>query len=130
MGVVELPSRWVESAIAASIVLAGANNLYPLVSHRLWGVAFAFGLVHGLGFASVLIGLLPPGAPLLTALAGFNLGVEAGQLVLVAAVLLLAFAMRRTWIYRRVVLQAGSLAIAGVAALWLLQRSFGIGIGA
>jgi GNAT superfamily N-acetyltransferase len=54
LGLIELPSRLVESAIAASVVLAAANNLKPLVEHRRWMVAFGFGLIHGFGFASVL----------------------------------------------------------------------------
>ena len=57
LGWVALPSRWVESAIAASVVLAALNNLFPLVHGRRWAVAFAFGLVHGFGFASVLADL-------------------------------------------------------------------------
>ena len=54
LGVVTLPSRLVESAIAASLVLAALNNLWPLITRRVWLVAFGFGLVHGFGFASVL----------------------------------------------------------------------------
>ena len=60
--VIALPARLVESAIAASVLLAALNNLYPLVTSRRWLVAFGFGLVHGLGFASVLLDLgLPTG---------------------------------------------------------------------
>ena len=54
LGLISLPSRLVESVIAASVVLAAANNLKPLVEHRRWMVAFGFGLIHGFGFASVL----------------------------------------------------------------------------
>ena len=61
LGLVDLPSRLVESAIAATIVLAALNNLYPVVTRRMWLVAFGFGLVHGLGFAGALAALgLPP----------------------------------------------------------------------
>ena len=63
LGLVRLPSRFVESAIALSVVLAALNNLWPLVDGRRWVVAFGFGLLHGFGFASVLADLgLPPGA--------------------------------------------------------------------
>jgi hypothetical protein len=121
---VNLPSRGVESAIAASVVLAALNNVYPLIRTRLWAVAFGFGLVHGLGFASVLRDLGLPQEALLLALGGFNLGVEAGQIALVGGFLPLAFALRRSWLYRLMALQLGSWLIAAVASLWLLERLF------
>ncbi len=126
LGVVSLPSRWVESAIAASVVLAALNNLYPLVRGRRWAVAFGFGLIHGFGFASVLADLGLPQQALLPALLGFNLGVEAGQLAIVAVFLPLAFALRRTRFYRQGVLVGGSIAIALVAAVWLAERALNI----
>lgn len=122
LSIVNLPAHWVESAIAASVVLAALNNVYPLIRARLWAVAFGFGLVHGLGFASVLRDLGLPQEVLLLALVGFNLGVEAGQLVLVGGFLPLAFTLRRSWLYQRLALQLGSLLIAAVASLWLLER--------
>jgi hypothetical protein len=87
-------------------------------------VAFCFGLIHGFGFASVLQDLGLPREALVLALVGFNLGVEAGQLAIVAAFLPLAFAARRTAFYQRGVLLAGSLLIAGVAGIWLAERVF------
>ncbi|MBX3619612.1 MAG: HupE/UreJ family protein [Rhizobacter sp.] len=122
LGVISLPSRWVESAIAASVVLAALNNVWPVFHGRRWLVAFCFGLIHGFGFASVLADLgLPPDA-LLLALVGFNLGVEGGQLAIVAVFLPIAFALRRTWLYRRVVFIGGSLLIALLAGVWLAER--------
>ena len=82
--IVGLPSRLVESAIAASVVLAAANNLVPVVERRRWLVAFGFGLIHGFGFASVLTELGSPEEALVLSLLGFNVGVEIGQLVIVA----------------------------------------------
>src|SRR5260221_198986 len=79
LGVISLPSRLVESAIATSVVLAALNNVFPLVHGRRWMVAFAFGLIHGFGFASVLRDLSLPHGALLIALVGFNLGVEVGH---------------------------------------------------
>ena len=73
LAVVQLPSRFVESMIALSVVLAALNNLWPVVSRRRWAVAFCFGLVHGFGFASVLADLGLPRNALLVALVGFNL---------------------------------------------------------
>jgi hypothetical protein len=129
LSVVTLPSRLVESAIAASVVLAALNNLWPLVQRARWLVAFTFGLIHGFGFASVLADLGLPQDSLLLALVGFNLGVEAGQLAIVALFLPLAYAGRDTWFYRRVVVVGGSAAIALIAALWMIERVFGLELG-
>lgn len=124
LGVVALPSRWVESAIAASVVLAALNNLRPLVEGRRWLVAFAFGLIHGFGFASVLADLGLPQGALALALVGFNVGVELGQLAIVTAFLPLAYLLRRTRLYRHAVLGLGSLLIALLAAAWFVERAF------
>jgi hypothetical protein len=127
--VVSLPSRLVESAIAASVVLAALNNLSPVVQRGRWLVAFAFGLIHGFGFASVLADLGLPPESLLLALVGFNLGVEAGQLCIVAAFLPLAYAMRHTWMYRRMIVVGGSAVIVLIAALWMVERVFDLQLG-
>ena len=124
LGYVSLPSRWVESAIAASVVLAALNNVWPVFHGRRWMVAFGFGLIHGFGFASVLVDLGLPRNALALALVGFNLGVECGQLAIVAVFLPLAFSLRRSWFYRRLVMIGGSLAIAMLAAVWLCERLF------
>jgi HupE / UreJ protein len=124
LGVLTLPSRLVESTIAASVVLAALNNVRPVFHGRRWLVAFGFGLVHGFGFASVLVDLGLPQGALALALLGFNVGVELGQLAIVAVFLPLAFWLRRSWFYRRVVLLAGSLLIAALALAWLVERAF------
>ena len=123
LGLVSLPSRVVESSIAASVVLAALNNVWPVFHGRRWMVAFAFGLLHGFGFASVLGDLGLPQGALAVALAGFNVGVELGQLAIVAAFLPLAYALRRSWFYRRAVLVGGSLLIAALAGVWLAERA-------
>jgi hypothetical protein len=128
LGVISLPSRLVESAIASSVVLAALNNVFPLVHGRRWMVAFFFGLVHGFGFASVLRDLGLPQNALLIALVGFNLGVEGGQLAVVSAFLPLAYWLRATWLYRRLVFMGGSLAIVAVAGTWLVERAFNMKI--
>ena len=128
LGVISLPSRLVESAIATSVVLAALNNVFPLVHGRRWMVAFFFGLIHGFGFASVLRDLGLPQNALLIALVGFNLGVEGGQLAIVSAFLPLAFWLRGTWFYRRLVFIGGSLAITTVAGIWLVERAFNMKI--
>jgi hypothetical protein len=126
--VISLPSRWVESAIAASVVLAALNNLFPLVQGKRWVVAFAFGLIHGFGFASVLTDLGLPQSALLLALVGFNLGVEIGQLAIVSIFLPLAYAMRRTRFYRSAVVTFGSGLIVLIATVWLVERVFDLTI--
>jgi hypothetical protein len=122
--VVSLPSRWVESAIAASVAVAALNNLFPLFQGRRWIAAFGFGLIHGFGFASVLGDLGLPRSSLLLALVGFNVGVELGQIAIVAAFLPLAYTLRQTWLYRRLVFAGGSTAVLAIAALWLVERMF------
>jgi hypothetical protein len=126
LGVIALPSRFVESAIAASVALAALNNVHPLVYGGRWALAFAFGLIHGFGFASVLADLGLPQDALLLSLVAFNLGVELGQLAIVAVFLPVAYALRATRLYRQVILVGGSLVVAAVAVAWLLQRAFGI----
>ena len=76
LDLIHAPSRLVESAIAATVLLGALNNLFPVVLERRWLVAFVFGLVHGLGFASVLSDLGLSGANLALALVGFNGGVN------------------------------------------------------
>ena len=123
---VVLPSRLVESTIAASVVLAALNNVWPLFQGQRWTVAFLFGLIHGFGFASVLTDLGLPSSALLVALLGFNLGVEVGQLAIVAVFLPLAWALRSTAFYRRGIMTAGSLLIAALALIWLTERLFDV----
>ena len=108
------------------MVLAALNNVWPLVHDRRWLVAFGFGLIHGFGFASVLADLGLPQDALLVALVGFNLGVEAGQLAIVAAFLPVAFALRSTWFYRRMVFVGGSALIVLIASLWLAERALDV----
>jgi hypothetical protein len=122
--VISLPSRFVESTIAASVVFAALNNLRGTIERRRWVMAFVFGLVHGFGFASVLADLGLPQGALVLALVGFNLGVEVGQAAIVLAFIPIAFWLRHTQFYRRGVLTAGSLLIALVAGYWFVQRAF------
>jgi len=126
--VLRLPSRLVESGIAASVVVAALNNVYPLLAEDRWAAAFALGLLHGFGFSATLMDLGLPRQNLALTLLGFNVGVEIGQMCVVAAFVPLAYVARRTWFYRRLGLVGGSLAIAGVAGLWLVERAFSVAI--
>jgi hypothetical protein len=129
LDVIGLPSRLVESGIALSVLLAALNNIWPWVTRRAWLLAFGFGLVHGLGFASVLADLGLPRGALALSLAGFNIGVELGQLSVVLVVVPLIFLLRERRFYRPTVLIGGSSAIALVAAVWLASRALGFGLG-
>lgn len=128
LNVVALPSRWVESAIAASVIFAALNNLVPIFQGKRWIAAFAFGLLHGFGFASVLGDLGLPDSARALALFGFNVGVELGQLAIVAAFLPLAHLARSSWVYRRVVFTGGSAGIAAIAAVWFIERAFNLSL--
>jgi hypothetical protein len=124
LGVVTLPSRLVESAIAASVLLVALNNLWPVVIGRRWAIAFVFGLIHGFGFASVLADLGLPQDALLLSLVAFNVGVELGQLAIVVVFLPVAYALRETRFYRLFVMVGGSVGVALIALAWLVERAF------
>jgi hydrogenase/urease accessory protein HupE len=122
-GVVSLPPRIVEPLIALSIAYVAIENI---VTRELkpWRVAlvFMFGLLHGLGFAGVLRELGLPREEFLTALLTFNLGVEGGQLTVIAAALLsVAPFMKKGWYRQRVVIPA-SIAIAAIGLYWTISR--------
>jgi hypothetical protein len=124
LDVVRLPSRLTESVIAASIIVAALNNVFPVVTESRARIAFAFGLLHGFGFASVLADMgLPSGTRLISLLA-FNLGIETGQLAVVLAVMPVVYWLRTGALYRRLVMPWGSAAIACLALVWLVQRAF------
>ena len=122
--IISLPSRLVESTIAASVIVAALNNLRGTIDKRRWVMAFVFGLIHGFGFASVLTDLGLPQGALVLALVGFNGGVEVGQLAIVAVFLPVAFWLRATPFYRVGVLKLGSVVVALLATWWLMQRLF------
>ena len=125
LDVIHVPSRWVESAIAASVLLAALNNVYPFFRDEdRWIVGFAFGLLHGFGFAGVLLDLGLQRGTLLLALVGFNVGVEAGQLAIVSVFLPLAYGLRYSWFYQRLTLVLGSLLVAMLSSVWLVERMF------
>lgn len=130
VGLVRVPGAPVEACIALSIVFVateivhGRNGQPGLTARRPWIVAFAFGLLHGFGFAGALyeIGLPQSDVPL--ALLFFNLGVEIGQLLFIGAVLAAIAAVRR-WSWARLPAWAWRIppyAIGSVASFWLIQR--------
>jgi hypothetical protein len=130
LGWFELPSRLVESLIAASIVFVAVDNAIRLDPPRRTLVTFTFGLVHGLGFASMLRPLLPPSEVVLPLLA-FNVGVELGQLGLVVVAMPILYGAVRALgpaRYRRVVLPLGAVVLGGLGLIWFVERAFEITI--
>lgn len=122
-GVLAPPSRWVESLIAVSVLVAALDNLRPFLPGPRWITVAVFGLVHGFGFAGPLQDLGLRGGDLALPLLGFNLGVEAGQLLLVVLLLPLALRLRACDAYRRWVVRPGSAGVALLALLWTLERA-------
>lgn len=126
LGWVDVPGHIVEPLIAASICFVALENILArgLTPWRPF-VVFGFGLLHGLGFASVLQDFGLPDAQFIPALIGFNIGVELGQLTVIAIAFLAVGAWfgRKPW-YRRVVIIPGSLLIAFIGAYWVLERVF------
>jgi hypothetical protein len=124
LGFLDIPSIVAESLIAATIALAAVNNVWPFMTRKLWLVALVFGLIHGVGFASVLTSLGLPRDNLLVSLLAFNVGVEAGQLLVVAVALpVIAIAVRQG--ISRFAVPAANGAITIAALLWLSDRALG-----
>jgi HupE / UreJ protein len=126
--VVSIPPRVIEPAIAFTVLAAALNNLKPVVTRRLAAVAFCFGLVHGFGFAEVLAPLHLPARQLAIALFGFNLGVELGQLALIACAFTLLASARHWRGYARWILGSGSTALAVTASIWIVERVFNVSV--
>lgn len=134
LGYAGLPSRPVEAIIALSIVFLALEALLVLREperHTLtrrfpWAVAFAFGLFHGFGFAGALADIGLPQGEVVTALLAFNLGVEAGQLLVIALTLaLLALLARGLPRAGAPLLRASTYAIGAVGSFWLIERVIG-----
>ena len=133
LGFVHAPTRPVDAAIALSIAFLAAEILHArdgrpgLAVRRPWVVAFAFGLLHGLGFAGALSQLGLPASEISIALLFFNLGVEIGQLMFVAVVLALAWALGQLRVrWPRWAQPLPAYAIGTIAAFWFIERTSGL----
>jgi HupE / UreJ protein len=123
-GVFSLPSRYVEPAIALSITVIALENIFkPKLGPGRLAIVFAFGLIHGLGFASSLSELPFPEHDFIMALLGFNFGVDFGQLFVIAiALLAVGWFRHRPWFRARIAVPC-SAAIAMVGLSWAVQRA-------
>jgi hypothetical protein len=126
--IVHLNSRVVETTIAASIAFVAIENIcYKELKPWRWMVVFCFGLIHGLGFASALKELGLPKGNFFAALISFNVGVELGQLtVIAAAAALTVWFWAKPW-YRKAIVIPGSAIIAAIGLFWAGQRALGYG---
>lgn len=127
LGIINLPSRYVESIIAFSIALAAFHNIRPIFKTKEWVIAFAFGLFHGFGFASVLGEKGLAGEFISLSLLGFNVGVEIGQVLIVAGIFPVLFIIRKLRAYPRL-LTYGSVLLILISLQWVVERLFEIEI--
>jgi hydrogenase/urease accessory protein HupE len=123
LGIMDLPSKFVESFIALSIIYVAAENIFKKeVNHR-WGLTFVFGLIHGLGFANILQEMNLSKTNLATALVSFNIGIEVVQLAIVLLLLPLLAYMHKLNASSKII-KYGSVVIILLGAYWLVQRLF------
>ena len=125
--IITLPSQLVESIIALSIGLAAFHNIRPIFKGRDWLIAFGFGLFHGFGFASVLSDLGVKGEFLTLTLLGFNLGVEIGQVVIIALIFPVLFIIRKSKLYPKLLVFLSVFLIL-VSLYWFVERVFDINL--
>ncbi|RBP32376.1 hydrogenase/urease accessory protein HupE [Marinobacter pelagius] len=123
LNLVTLPIAWVETVIALSIAVAAVNVIWPVLGRKTWKLAFAFGLIHGFGFASVLGDLTSGVSDMAVALAGFNLGVELGQLGLLVLGFPVLCLFSRWRLYQRAIVPAILLAVVGTSLVWAAERA-------
>jgi hypothetical protein len=121
--IVSLPSRVVESIIALSIGLAAYHNITPIFKGKDWIIAFVFGLFHGFGFASVLGDLGIKGEFLTLTLFGFNLGVEIGQVAIIALIFPILYFIRKIKFYPHFLVYLSVLLII-ISLYWFVERAF------
>jgi hypothetical protein len=126
LDIVRLPSRLVETVIAASIGIVALYMLIPLFRNRLWPAVFVLGLFHGFGFAAVLGEIGISSTFMAISLLGFNVGVEAGQLVIVIGALAVLLVVRAMPIYARVLAPAGAVLFLLISLYWVVERAFEI----
>jgi hypothetical protein len=120
---VSLPASLIEPLIAVTIAIAAFDNLRSVLGRRRYLMTFLFGLIHGFGFAGVLQEMELPTSAFVGALLQFNLGLELGQVTIVAAVAGLLFSVRERAAYVPWVIRGGSVAAIAVAVVWFIERT-------
>lgn len=126
--IISLPGWIVESIIAFSIGLAAFHNIMPIFKGRDWIIAFVFGLFHGFGFASVLGDIGLTDEFLVYSLLGFNIGVEIGQLIIIALIFPVLFLIRKWKSYPKVLI-GGSIFLILASIYWIIERVFDVNLG-
>lgn len=128
LGLLRLPEALVETMIAASTTLVALNILFPLFRGRIWWIVFGLSLFHGMGFAGGLMDLGVLDEHLGLSVVAFNLGIEVGQILIVAVLFPLLFVVRRFTLYRTVFLRVAAVGMIFVSAVWVIERAFGVDI--
>lgn len=126
--IISLPGWIVESIIAFSIGLAAFHNIIPIFKGRDWVIAFVFGLFHGFGFASVLGDIGLKDEFLVYSLLGFNIGVEIGQLVIIALIFPILYLIRKRKSYPKILI-GGSIFLIIASIYWVIERVFDVNLG-
>lgn len=128
LNLVQMPSQLVESVIALSIGLAAVEIFYPIFKGRAWVIIFLFGLFHGFGFADVLGELGVTSQHTALSLFGFNLGVELGQIAIIAVVFPILYLLRNQRLYNPFLLRTGALALGVMSLYWFVERAFDVNL--
>lgn len=123
LDIVRMPPTFVEAIIAVSIAVVAVLNMFPSAHRFVLALVFFFGLFHGFGFANVLEPLGVSPSQKLIGLAGFNIGVEIGQIAIVLVCFPLLWALRTWRHYPPLAFRVGSVALVAVATLWFLERT-------
>lgn len=122
LDVISLPSRWIESAIALSIMISAALNLQTRIQWSQWKLAFIFGLIHGMGFANGLRELGLSQTYFIETVLAFNVGVELGQIAAVVAVGIPIILLAKQVRTKQLVMTYGSWGVLLISGIWLVQR--------
>lgn len=126
--VVEIPARMAESLIAASIGLAVVDIFYPIFRRRLWLILFLLGLFHGFALANALIELGATSQKTVLSVFGFNLGLEIGQLMIIAVILPVIYWLRNQRFYLSFVIRVGAVLLGAISLYWFIERAFNVNI--
>nr|WP_233711556.1 HupE/UreJ family protein [Lederbergia citrisecunda] len=125
LGILTLPERIIEPAIALSIIFVAVSNLLKWETKNRWIITFLFGLIHGFGFAGILQEMELSRSTIASSLLFFNVGVEVGQIAIIALVFPLLVLFRK---YKRfpAFVSASSVSIITIGLFWFVQRAAGL----